>query len=72
MPMVFMFIVTMTALVMSVVGIVGKLQAGNFVLMVDGLQLVIALALMTLAVLVVKHCGKELVSGKAETPQVSE
>lgn len=71
-PMVFMFIVTMTALVMSVVGIVGKLQAGNFVLMVDGLQLVIALALMTLAVLVVKHCGKELVSGKAEMPQVSE
>lgn len=71
-PMVFMFIVTMTALVMSVVGIVGKLQAGNFVLMVDGLQLVIALALMTLAVLVVKHCGKELVSGKVETPQVSE
>ena len=28
--------------------------------MVDGLQLVLALALMTLAVLVVRHCGSEL------------
>jgi carbon starvation protein len=33
--------------------------------MVDGLQLVLALALMTLAVLVVKHCGLELL-GKEE------
>jgi carbon starvation protein len=59
-PMVFMFLVTMSALVMSVWGIFSKLSAGNFVLMVDGLQLVLALALMTLAVLVVKHCGREL------------
>ena len=64
-PMVFMFLVTMSALVMSVWGIVGKLSAGSFVLMVDGLQLVLALALMTLAVLVVKHCGRELL-GKEE------
>ena len=68
-PMTFMFIVTMTALVMSVVGIVTKLHAGNFVFMVDGLQLVLALALMTLAVLVVKHCGKELLGGAKEQPQ---
>lgn len=68
-PMTFMFIVTMTALVMSVVGIVTKLQAGTFVVMVDGLQLVLALALMTLAVLVVKHCGKELICGKEQSPQ---
>lgn len=68
-PMTFMFFVTMTALVMSVAGIVTKLQAGTFVVMVDGLQLVLALALMTLAVLVVKHCGKELISGKAQCPQ---
>jgi carbon starvation protein len=67
--MTFMFIVTMTALVMSVVGIVTKLQAGTFVVMVDGLQLVLALALMTLAVLVVKHCGKELICGKEQSPQ---
>ena len=70
-PMVFMFLVTMSALVLSVVGIVGKLSAGNFVPMVDGLQLVLALALMTLAVLVVKHCGKELL-GKEEVAVAAE
>lgn len=63
-PMTMMFLVTMTALVMSVVGIVAKLSAGQFVFMVDGLQLIIALALMVLALLVVKNCGKELVCGK--------
>ena len=64
-PMAFMFCVTMTALVMSVYGIVTKLMAGTFVVGIDGLQLVLALALMTLAVLVVKHCGRELL-GKEE------
>ncbi|MCR5176990.1 MAG: carbon starvation protein A [Anaerovibrio sp.] len=63
-PMVFMFVVTMSALFISVYGIYGKLLNGGFVLMVDGLQLVLALALMTLAVLVVKHCGAELVKGE--------
>ena len=61
-PMTFMFIVTMSALIISVYNIVMKLDAGTFVPMVDGLQLVIALALMTLAVLVVYHCWKELIS----------
>lgn len=65
-PMTFMFIVTMTALVMSVYGGFTKLAAGTFVPMVDGLQLVLAVALMTLAVLVVKHCSGELVGDKAE------
>ncbi|MBR1672239.1 MAG: carbon starvation protein A [Fretibacterium sp.] len=65
-PMTFMFVVTMSALVMSVYGICGKLANGGFVFMVDGLQLIIALALMTLAVLVVSHCGHELVTGKVE------
>lgn len=64
-PMTFMFIVTMSALIMSVYGIITKLTAGKFVLMVDGLQLVVALCLMTLAVMVVKHCGRELLSAKA-------
>ena len=63
-PMTFMFLVTMSALVLSVVGIVGKLSAGNFVFMVDGLQLVLAIALMTLAVLVAKHCGSGLLKSK--------
>lgn len=68
-PMTFMFLVTMTALVMSVAGSVTKLQAGTFVVMVDGLQLVLALALMTLALLVVKHCGKELIQDRQPCTQ---
>ena len=59
-PMTVMFLVTMTALVMSVYGIICKLGDGSFVFMVDGLQLIIALALMTLAILVAKHCGGQL------------
>ena len=65
-PMAFMLCVTMTALVMSVYGIFTKITNGGFVFMIDGLQLVLAIALMVLAVLVVKHCGKELLSGKIE------
>ena len=65
-PMTFMFVVTMSALAMSVYGICSKLAGGGFIFMVDGLQLIIALALMTLAVLVVSHCGHELVTGKVE------
>lgn len=59
-PMTVMFLVTMTALVMSVYGIISKLSDGSFVFMVDGLQLIIALALMTLAILVARHCGGQL------------
>ena len=65
-PMTFMFLVTMSALGLSIYGIYGKLMNGGFVFMVDGLQLILALALMTLALLVVKHCTAELVTGKAE------
>ena len=65
-PMTFMFVVTMSALAMSVYGICSKLASGGFVFMVDGLQLIIAVALMILAVLVVSHCGRELVTGKVE------
>ncbi len=59
-PMTFMFIVTMSALCISVYGIFTKLQAGKFVMMVDGLQLIVALCLMFLAIMVVKNCTKEL------------
>ena len=62
--MTFMFIVTMSALAISVYNIAVKAGAGNFVFMVDGLQLIIALALMTLAVLVVSSCWKELFTAK--------
>ncbi|MBR1417662.1 MAG: hypothetical protein IJ576_01700, partial [Synergistaceae bacterium] len=60
-PMTFMFIVTMSTLLISVYNICLKIINNNFIFMVDGLQLIIALALMTLAVLVAKHCGHELV-----------
>ena len=60
-PMTFMFVVTMSALLISVYNIIKKLSGGNFVFMVDGLQLIIAVALMTLAVLVVSNCCKKLV-----------
>jgi carbon starvation protein len=63
-PMIFMFCATMSALVMSVYGIFGKMMAGKFVVLVDGLQLVVAICLMVLAIMVVKHCGKELFGSK--------
>ena len=63
-PMTFMFIVTMSALIISVYNIIVKLSGGNFVFMVDGLQLIIAAALMTLAVLVVSNCWKKLIQAK--------
>ena len=65
-PMTFMFIVTMSALIISVYNIIMKLSAGTFVIMVDGLQLILALALMILAVQVVYHCWKELFSDKVD------
>lgn len=68
-PMTFMFLVTMSALVLSVMGIYTKLGTGEFVFMVDGLQLILALALMTLAVLVVEHCGKELITGHVDNDE---
>ena len=71
-PMTFMFLVTMSALVLSVVGIAGKLASGDFTLMVDGLQLVLALALMTLAVLVARHCGSGLLKKDEDSEAVTE
>ena len=59
-PMAIMFCVTMTALGMSIWRIIGTLSAGTFVFMVDGLQLIIAIALIALALMVVKHCLPKL------------
>ena len=70
-PMTFMFVATMSALIISVYNIFVKLSGGNFVFMVDGLQLIIALALMTLAVLVVSNCLKELFSEKVRNNTAS-
>ena len=64
-PMTIMFCVTMTALGMSVWRIIGALSAGTFVFMVDGLQLIIAVALIALALMVVMHCLPKLSDKKA-------
>ena len=59
-PMTIMFCVTMTALGMSIWRIFGTISAGTFVFMVDGLQLIIAVALIALALMVVMHCLPKL------------
>ena len=59
-PMAIMFVVTMTALIEQIIKIFGAISAGNFVLMVHGLQLVVAVALIVLALLVVYHCVLKL------------
>ena len=64
-PMVLMFIVTMTALVQAIYGIVMKLfVTGGFVLMVDGLQLLVAILLVALGLMVGFNSGSKLVKEK--------
>ena len=64
-PMVLMFIVTMTALVQAIYGIVMKLfVTGGFVLMVDGLQLVVAILLVALGLMGGFNSGSKLVKEK--------
>ncbi len=59
-PMAIMFVVTMTALVEQIIRIFGAWQAGTFVFMVHGLQFIVAVALIVLALLVVYHCVLKL------------
>lgn len=64
-PMVLMFIVTMTALVQAIYGIVMKLfVTGGFVLMVDGLQLVVAILLVALGLMIGFNSGSKFVKEK--------
>lgn len=64
-PMVLMFIVTMTALAQAIYGIVMKLfVTGGFVLMVDGLQLVVAILLVALGLMIGFNSGSKLVKEK--------
>lgn len=64
-PMVLMFIVTMTALVQAIYGIVMKLfVTGGFVLMVDGLQLVVAILLVALGLMIGFNSESKLVKEK--------
>ena len=66
-PMVFMFCVTMTALVESAYALIIKIASGNWSLLIEGLQFVLAIALMVLAVSIVYHCGKELIHADDKT-----
>ena len=66
-PMVLMFIVTMTALVQAIYAIVMKLfVTGGFVLMTDGLQLVVAVLLVALGLMITFHSTGKLDNSKAE------
>lgn len=60
-PMTVMLVVTMTALAMAVANIFVKIGAGRFAFLTDGMQLIVAVALMALAVLVAYHCLRKLV-----------
>lgn len=65
-PMGFMFAATMSALAMSIYGIVNKLVAGApFGMLTDGLQLVVAIALIILALLIATNGLKTLCGSKA-------
>lgn len=66
-PMILMFIVTMTALIQAIYGIVKKIfVTGGFVFMVDGLQLVVAVLLVALGLMIFFHSTKKLVKAKTE------
>ena len=65
-PMTFMFLATMSALAMSIYGIVNKLVTGApFGMLTDGLQLIVAIALITLAFLIASNGLKTLTSSEA-------
>lgn len=66
-PMVLMFVVTMTALVQAIYGICMKLfVTGGFMIMTDGLQLVVAVLLVALGLMITFHSTGKLVNSKAE------
>ncbi|NLO86535.1 MAG: carbon starvation protein A [Clostridiales bacterium] len=65
-PMIMMLIVTMTALVQAIIGICTKLfVTGGFAFATDGLQLIVAILLVSLGAMVAISCLKE-VGGKKE------
>lgn len=61
-PMVFMFCVTFTAITLNVITNIQAYMAGTAVFLVNGLQLIVALFLVVLALIVAVHCVKILVS----------
>jgi carbon starvation protein len=68
-PMCIMLVVTFTALVQAVIGIVSKLfGTGKFVFMTDGLQIIVAVLLMALGFMVAFHSFGKLF-GKVPTEE---
>ena len=63
-PMFLMLIVTFTALVQKMIALVTNFAAGTATLLVDGLQLVVAVLLMVLGVMVAFSCLKKLFTAK--------
>lgn len=67
-PMCCMFVVTLTALLMSIYGIVKKVMyTGGFSFLTDGLQLIMAIALITLALMIASHSVRKLFDSSAST-----
>ena len=72
-PMIFMLVVTFTALVISTVGICKKLFiTGEFVFLTDGLQLIVAILLMVLGLMVAFHGFAKLIGNKQKSAEVSQ
>lgn len=72
-PMIFMLVVTFTALVISTVEIFKKIfVTGGFVFLTDGLQLIVAILLMVLGLMVAFHGFAKLIGNKQESPEVSQ
>ena len=61
-PMIFMFCVTFTAITLNVITNVQAYMNGTAVFLVNGLQLIVALFLVVLAIIVAVHCGTILFS----------
>lgn len=66
-PMFIMLVVTFTALVQKVIALVTNVVNGNATFLVDGLQLIVAAALMVLGVCVAYSCLKKLFTTKKNT-----
>ena len=68
-PMFIMLAVTFTALVQKVIALVSNVVNGKATFLVDGLQLIVAAALMVLGVCVAYSCSKKLFTTKKNTEQ---
>ncbi|TWH51631.1 carbon starvation protein A [Sporomusa sp. KB1] len=70
-PMCFMLVVTLISLGMSIYGIVHKIiYTGGFSFLTDGLQLIVAIALITLAMLIASTSFRKLVDSSANNVSV--